>query len=59
MFRYVATILVGILLPAPIVAEVTPFPASFHTQMVPANGTSLYVPMHWPLNIRTGSRGGW
>jgi hypothetical protein len=28
---------------APLVAGVTPFPASFHTQMVPTNGTSLYV----------------
>src|SRR3984885_13137401 len=43
MFRYVTTILVAILLSAPLVAGVTPFPASFHTQMVPANGTSLYV----------------
>src|SRR6202020_1380129 len=43
MFRYIATILGGILLSAPLVAEVTPFPASFHTQMVPTNGTSLYV----------------
>src|SRR5579859_7839124 len=43
MFRFIATILVGILLPAPLVAEITPFPASFHTQMVPTNGTSLYV----------------
>src|SRR2546423_7147904 len=43
MFRYVATILVAILLSAPLVAGVTPFPASFHTQMVPTNGTSLYV----------------
>src|SRR5258706_5028116 len=43
MFRYVATILFGILLSAPVVAEVPPFPASFHTQMVSTNGTSLYV----------------
>jgi len=43
MFRYVATILVAILLSAPLVAGITPFPASFHTQMVPTNGTSLYV----------------
>src|SRR5258707_9851085 len=43
MFRYVAPILVGILLSAPLVAEITPFPASFHTQMVPTNGTRLYV----------------
>src|ERR1700719_4950208 len=43
MFRYVATILVGIFLSARLVAGITPFPASFHTQMVPTNGTSLYV----------------
>src|SRR5580693_3993904 len=43
MFRCVATILVAILLSAPLVAGITPFPASFHTQMVPTNGTSLYV----------------
>src|SRR5713226_8455798 len=43
MFRYVTTIVVAILLSAPLVAGVTPFPASFHTQMVPTNGTSLYV----------------
>jgi pimeloyl-ACP methyl ester carboxylesterase len=43
MFRYVATILVAILLSAPLVAGITPFPASFHTQMVPTNGTSVYV----------------
>jgi len=43
MFRYVATILVAILLSAHLVAGITPFPASFRTQMVPTNGTSLYV----------------
>jgi pimeloyl-ACP methyl ester carboxylesterase len=43
MFKYVATILFGILLSAPLAAEITSFPASFHTQMVPTNGTSLYV----------------
>jgi pimeloyl-ACP methyl ester carboxylesterase len=43
MFRYVATILAGILLPALLVAGITPFPSDFHTQMVPTNGTSLYV----------------
>jgi hypothetical protein len=43
MFRYVATMLVAILLSAPLVAGTTLFPASFHTQMVPTNGTSLYV----------------
>jgi hypothetical protein len=40
MSRNVATILVAILLSAPLVAGITPFPASFHTQMVPTNGTS-------------------
>jgi len=43
MFRYVATILVAILLSAPLVAGITPFPASFHKQIVPTNGASLYV----------------
>src|ERR1700678_3792573 len=43
MFQYVTTILFGILLSAPLVAEITPFPASFHPQMIPTNGTSLYV----------------
>src|SRR5437879_12603500 len=43
MFRYVTTIVVAILLSTPLVAGVTPFPASFHTQMVPTNGTSLCV----------------
>ena len=43
MFRYVVTIVVGSLLSTPLVAEVTPFPANFHKQMVATNGTSLYV----------------
>src|SRR5207245_9537472 len=43
MFRYVATILVAILLSATLVAGITPFRASFHRQMVPTNGTRLYV----------------
>jgi shikimate kinase len=42
MFKHVATTLVAIVLSASLVAGVTAFPASFHTQMVP-NGTSLYV----------------
>ena len=41
MFRYVATILVGIVLPAPLVAGITPFPASNVTGgIVPNSG-------HW------------
>src|SRR5437588_2135334 len=43
MFRYLVTILVVILLSSPLVAGIAPFPASFHTQMLPTNGTSLYV----------------
>src|SRR4029077_12325037 len=43
MFRYVATVLVVILLSEPLGAESPPFPPSFHTHMVPTNGTSLYV----------------
>jgi pimeloyl-ACP methyl ester carboxylesterase len=49
MFRYVATSVVASLLSAPLTAEITPLPANFHTQMVPTNGTSLYV--------RVGGRG--
>src|ERR1700758_4944693 len=43
MFRYFANILVGSLLSAFLVAEIMPFPDSFHTQMVPTNGTTRYV----------------
>jgi len=43
MFRYVATSVVASLLSAPLTAEITPFPANFHTLMVQTNGTSLYV----------------
>src|SRR6266566_543816 len=43
MPMYFATVLVAVLLSTPLVAGITPFPASFHTQMVPTNGTSLYV----------------
>jgi len=43
MLRCLVTTIVAILLSMPLVAGVTPFPASFHTQMVPTNGTSLYV----------------
>src|ERR1700716_2613232 len=43
MLRYFATAIVGALLSTPLVAAITPFPASFHTQMVPTNGTRLYV----------------
>ena len=35
--------LLAAVLSVPSMAAVTPFPASFHTQMVPTNGTQLYV----------------
>jgi pimeloyl-ACP methyl ester carboxylesterase len=43
MLRYFATATAIALLSTPLVAAITPFPASFHTQMVPTNGTRLYV----------------
>src|ERR1700760_2123888 len=43
MFRYVAAALVAALVSAPLTAVVTPYPASFHTQMVSTNGTQLFV----------------
>ena len=43
MHRNLAAALVAILVAAPVFAAVKPFPASFHTQMVATNGTSLYV----------------
>src|SRR6201994_33889 len=43
MFRYVAAALVAALVSAPLTAVVTPYPSSFHTQMISTNGTQLYV----------------
>src|SRR5882757_9112120 len=43
MLRYFATALVAALFSAPAPAAVTPFPGTFHTQMVQTNGTSLFV----------------
>jgi pimeloyl-ACP methyl ester carboxylesterase len=43
MFRYVVAALLAAVLSGPLQAGVTPFPASFHTQMVQTNGTQLYV----------------
>jgi hypothetical protein len=40
MFRYSATILAGILLPVPLVAEITPFLASL---LQPVSETSLEI----------------
>ncbi len=49
MPRYFAAAVVAALVSLPLMAAITPFPASFRTQMVPTNGTSLYV--------RVGGRG--
>lgn len=49
MFKYLASVVTAAVLSTPLAAAVTPFPPSFHTQMVPTNGTSLYV--------RIGGRG--
>src|SRR6266702_4679036 len=49
MPRYFAAAVVAALVSLPLMAAITPFPASFHTQMVPTNGTSVYV--------RVGGRG--
>ena len=43
VYRSLLTAVALTLVGAPLAARVTPFPASFHTQMVQTNGTSLYV----------------
>jgi len=43
MVRYLMAALVVSALSATSVARITPFPKTFHTQMVQTNGTSLYV----------------
>jgi pimeloyl-ACP methyl ester carboxylesterase len=43
MLRYLAAAAAAALLAMPVLARIEPFPASFHAQMVPTNGTSLYV----------------
>jgi pimeloyl-ACP methyl ester carboxylesterase len=43
MLRYLVAAGAALILSTPSFATVTPFPASFRTQMVPTNGTSLYV----------------
>ncbi len=42
MFKHLAAIAAAIFT-LPVAASIQPYPASFHTQMVPTNGTSLYV----------------
>jgi len=43
MLRFFAVALLAAVVSAPAMADITPFPATFHTQMVPTNGTQLYV----------------
>jgi pimeloyl-ACP methyl ester carboxylesterase len=43
MFKCLAATVVALILAAPASSHVEPFPASFHTQMVRTNGTSLHV----------------
>src|SRR5258708_3593615 len=43
MFRRLAAAAAAVVLATPALARVEPFPASFRTQMVQTNGTSLYV----------------
>src|SRR3977135_3087124 len=43
MFRYLVAVFVAAVLSTPTAARITPFPASFSTQVVQTNGTSLYV----------------
>jgi pimeloyl-ACP methyl ester carboxylesterase len=49
MLRYLLTAVCAALLAGPAAAAVTPFPASFHSQMVSTNGTQL--------NVRVGGKG--
>src|SRR5271167_4713451 len=43
MSRFIAIAALAAALVAPAHARVTPLPASFHTQMIPTNGTTLFV----------------
>ena len=43
MLRFLAFVLSGLVLASPARAQVQPFPPGFRTQMIQANGTSLYV----------------
>ena len=43
MFRFIAAAAAAVIFSTPAFARVLPFLASFHTQMVQTNGTSLYV----------------
>jgi pimeloyl-ACP methyl ester carboxylesterase len=43
MPKFLTAAFIAVILAAPAVASVTPFPAAFRTQMVPTNGTELFV----------------
>ncbi len=43
MFRFIAAAAAAVIFSAPAFARTVPLPESFHTQMMPTNGTSLYV----------------
>jgi pimeloyl-ACP methyl ester carboxylesterase len=43
VFRYLVAAFIAVVLSTPTDARITPFPASFNTQVVQTNGTSLYV----------------
>jgi pimeloyl-ACP methyl ester carboxylesterase len=43
VLRFLLAAAAAAVLSAPALARIDPYPASFHTQMVPTNGTSLYV----------------
>jgi pimeloyl-ACP methyl ester carboxylesterase len=43
VFRYIVAAFIAVVLSTPTDARITPFPASFNTQVVQTNGTSLYV----------------
>src|ERR1700759_4435870 len=43
MLKNFAAVLLAALVAGPAMSAVTPFPSSFHTQMISTNGTQLYV----------------
>jgi len=43
MFKYLGAAAAALVLAAPVLARIQAFPDGFHTQMVPTNGTTLYV----------------
>src|ERR1700686_3534468 len=43
MFKYLAALAAAAVLATPALARIEAFPGSFHSQVVPANGTSIFV----------------